>query len=58
VRLQARDDPHGEVALAGQCANGGGHGAGGDAGDLAESTKGTFSILFGTLIADCSGRNS
>jgi len=36
VRLQARDDPHGEVALAGQCANGGGHGAGGDAGDLAE----------------------
>ncbi|OBQ31858.1 MAG: hypothetical protein AN485_23020, partial [Anabaena sp. MDT14b] len=36
VRLQARDDPHGEVALAGPCANGGGHGAGGDAGDLAE----------------------
>ncbi len=36
VRLPARDDPHGEVALAGQCANGGGHGAGGDAGDLAE----------------------
>jgi len=36
VRLQARDDPHGEVALAGQCAHGGGHGAGGDAGDLAE----------------------
>jgi hypothetical protein len=36
VRLQARDDPHGEVALAGQCANGGGNGAGRDAGDLAE----------------------
>ena len=36
VRLQAGDDPHGEVALAGQRANGGGDGAGGDAGDLAE----------------------
>ena len=35
-RLKARDDPHGEVALAGQQPDGGGDGAGGDAGDLAE----------------------
>ncbi len=36
MRLQAGHDPHGEVALASQRANGGGDGAGGDAGDLAE----------------------
>jgi hypothetical protein len=36
VRLQAGDDPHGEVALAGQRANGGRDGAGGDASNLAE----------------------
>ncbi len=36
VRLQAGDGPHGEVALAGQRANGDGDGAGGDAGDFAE----------------------
>jgi hypothetical protein len=36
VRLQAGDDPHGEVALAGQRPDGGRDGAGGDAGDLAE----------------------
>ena len=36
MRLQARDDAHRELALAGQRANGGRDGAGGDAGDLAE----------------------
>ena len=34
--LQTGDDADGEVALAGQRANGGGDGPGGDAGDLAE----------------------
>ncbi len=38
VRLQAGHDAHGEVALAGERANGGGHGAGGDTGDPAEQT--------------------
>ena len=36
VRQQARDDPRHEVALAGQRADRGGDGAGGDADDLAE----------------------
>lgn len=39
VRLQARDDTHGEVALAGQRANGGRDGAGRDAGDLTEQSS-------------------
>ena len=36
MRLQARHDADGEVTLARQCADGGGDGAGGDAGNLAE----------------------
>ena len=36
VRLPARDDAHRKLALAGQRTDGGGDGAGGDAGDLAE----------------------
>ena len=36
VRLQAGDDAHRELALAGQRPDGGGDGAGGDARDLAE----------------------
>ena len=37
MRLQAGDNAHGELALAGQRANGGGHRAGSDAGDLTEA---------------------
>jgi hypothetical protein len=36
VRLQAGDDPHREVALTRERADGGGDGACGDTGDLAE----------------------
>ena len=44
MRFQAGHDAHGELALADQRTNGGGHGAVGDAGDLAEQASAVATV--------------